>query len=195
AAGLMVKSIVQVKSIQMPFAIEHVLTSRVDLPKDHYPDSAASIRFFESLLPKLRAVPGVESVTLSDGLPAAGNGAVPVQIEGKAYAQPSDSPSAREGIVTEGYFETFQVRIRSGREFTAGDTATSLPVAIVNDSFAREHFPGVDPVGHQFKKARPGSHEPFLTIVGVVPDLLMAGIGNNNASPIGYYIPISQSDV
>jgi len=195
AAGLMVKSIVQVKNIPMPFAIEHVLTSRVDLPKDHYPDSAASIRFFESLLPKLRAVPGVESVTLSDGLPAAGNGAVPVQIEGKAYAQPSDSPVAREGIVTEGYFETFQVKVSSGREFRPGDNASSQPVAVVNQSFAREHFPGVDPVGHQVKKARPGTHEPWLTIVGVVPDLLMAGIGNNNASPVGYYIPIAQSDV
>lgn len=198
AAGLMVKSIVQVKNIPMPFAIEHVLTSRVDLPKDHYPDSAASIRFFESLLPKLRAVPGVESVTLSDGLPAAGNGAVPVQIEGKAYAQPSDSPVAREGIVTEGYFQTFQVKVLSGREFSPGDNASSQPVAVVNQSFAREHFPGpgsTDAVGHQFKKARPGTHEPWLTIVGVVPDLLMAGIGNNNASPSGYYIPIAQSDV
>jgi predicted permease len=195
AAGLMVKSIVQVKNVQMPFAIEHVLTARVDLPRDHYPDSAASIRFFEALLPKLRAVPGIESVTLSDGLPAAGNGTVPVQIEGKAYPNPNDTPIAREGIVTEGYFETFQVRIKSGREFAAGDTSTSPPVAIVNESFARLHFPGVDPVGHQMKKARPGSHEPWLTIVGVVPDLVMEGIGNNNSSPVGYYIPIAQSDV
>ena len=195
AAGLMVKSVVQLKNVQMPFAIEHVLTSRVDLPRDRYADSAASIRFFEALLPKLQAVPGVEAATLSDGLPAAGNGTVPVQIEGKAYAQQNDSPIAREGIVTAGYFDTFQARVKSGREFTAGDTSTSPPVAIVNDSFARLHFPGADPVGHQMKKARPGSHEPWLTIVGVVPDLVMEGIGNNNASPVGYYIPIAQSDV
>ena len=45
------------------------------------------------------------------------------------------------------------------------------------------------------KRIRPGSKEPWLTIVGIVPDLLMEGIGNNNASPIGYYIPIAQSDV
>src|SRR5262249_57429150 len=104
AAGLMVKSIVQLKNVQMPFAIEHVLTARVDLPRDRYPDSAASIRFFEALLPKLQAVPGVEAATESDGLPAAGNGTVPVQIEGKAYAPDNDSPIAREGIVTTGYF-------------------------------------------------------------------------------------------
>jgi putative ABC transport system permease protein len=68
-------------------------------------------------------------------------------------------------------------------------------VAIINESFARTHYPGVNPIGRQFKRIRPGAKEPWLTIVGLVPDLLMEGIGNNNASPIGYYIPISQSDV
>ena len=68
-------------------------------------------------------------------------------------------------------------------------------MAIVNESFARTHFPGVDPIGHQIKRIRPGGKEPWLTIVGVVPDLIMEGIGNNNASPVGYYIPIAQSDV
>jgi putative ABC transport system permease protein len=195
AAGLMIKSVVQLKNVEMPFAIDNVLTARVDLPRGSYPDSAASIRFFEQLLPKLQTVPAVEAAALSDGLPAAGNGAISVQIEGKAYPQRTDYPLAREGIVTAGYFGTFQTTVLAGREFTTSDVATSLPVAVVNESFARTHFPNVDPVGHQFKRIRPNSTEPWLTIVGVVPDLLMQGIGNNNASPIGYYIPISQSDV
>jgi putative ABC transport system permease protein len=195
AAGLMIKSVTQLKNVQMPFAIEHVLTARVDLPRASYPDSPASIRFFEQLLPRLQAVPGVEAATLSDGLPAAGNGSIPVQIEGKSYPQTSDYPLAREGIVTAGYFDTFQARVLRGREFTPADTAKSQPVAIVNESFAKMHFPGVDPIGHQMKRIRPASQEPWLTIVGVVPDLLMEGIGNNKASPIGYYIPIAQSDV
>ena len=191
----MIKSVVQLKNVQMPFGIENILTARIDLPRDRYPDSAASIRFFEQLLPRLQALPGVGAATLSDGLPAAGNGLIPVQIEGKAYANDNDSPLAREGIVTAGYFDTFQARVRRGREFTAADTSTSGPVAIVNESFERAHFPNVDPLGRQMKRIRPGSKEPWLTIVGVVPDLIMEGIGNNNASPIGYYIPIAQSDV
>ena len=195
AAGLMIKSVVQLRTVPMPFAIENVLTARVDLPRNDYPDSAASIRFFEQLLPRLRAVPGVEAATLSDGLPAAGNGAIPVQLPGKAYSQQSDYPLAREGIVTPGYFETFQTKISSGREFNTSDTAAGQPVAIVNESFARIHFPGVDPLGRQFKRIRPGNKEPWMTIVGLVPDLLMEGIGNNGASPVGYYIPIAQSDV
>jgi predicted permease len=195
AAGLMIKSVVQLRTIPMPFAIDNVLTARVDLPQTDYPDSPASIRFFERLLPKLREVQGVEAATLSDGLPAAGNGTIPVHIAGKAHARESDYPLAREGIVTPGYFETFQTPVLGGREFRTGDTAAGQPVAIVNESFARAHFPGVDPLGRQFRRIRPGKNEPWLTVVGVVPDLLMEGIGNNGASPIGYYIPIAQSDV
>jgi predicted permease len=195
AAGLMIKSVVQLKTIRLPFTIENVLTARVDLPRTAYPDSAASIRFFEQLLPRLEEVPGVEAATLSDGLPAAGNGVISVQIEGKAYTHNSDYPLAREGIVTAGYFATFQSPVVSGREFTRADVATSQPVAIINESFARTHFPGIDPIGHQIRRIRPASTEPWLTIVGVVPDLIMEGIGNNNASPVGYYIPIAQSDV
>ena len=195
AAGLMIKSVVQLKTVPMPFAVDQVLTARVDLPSNDYPDSAASIRFFEQLLPKLRAVPGVEGATLSDGLPGAGNGSIPVQIEGKAYPQASDYPLAREGIVTPGYFETFQTPLLNGREFTTADTAAGQPVAIINESFARVHFPGLDPIGRQMRRIRPNGDEPWLTIVGLVPDLLMQGIGNNNASPVGYYIPIAQSDV
>jgi putative ABC transport system permease protein len=192
---LMIKSVVQLKNVQMPFGIERILTARVDLPPGNYPDSAASIRFFERLLPMLQVLPGVEAATLSDGLPAAGNGSVPVQIEGKAYQHDNESPLAREGIVTAGYFDTFEAKVKSGREFTASDTATSRPVALINESFARAHFPNLDPLDRQFKRSRPGSKEPWLTIVGVVPDLIMEGIGNNNASPVGYYIPIAQSDV
>jgi putative ABC transport system permease protein len=195
AAGLMIKSVVQLKNVTMPFTIDGILTARIDLPRATYPGSAASIRFFEQLLPGLAELPGVEAATLSDGLPAAGNGTIPVQIEGKSYPDVNDSPLAREGIVTAGYFETFQARVLTGREFRPADAATSLPVAIINESFADTHFPDTDPMGRRFKRIRPASQEPWLTIVGVVPDLIMEGIGNNNASPVGYYIPIPQSDV
>ena len=103
AAGLMIKSVVQLKNVQMPFAIDNVLTARVDLPPATYPDSAASIRFFERLLPKLQAVPGVEAATLSDGLPG-GRQRRRSRCRSKArrIRRHSDYPLAREGIVTAG---------------------------------------------------------------------------------------------
>ena len=59
--------------------------------------------------------------------------------------------------MTAGYFDTFQTKILSGREFTPADVATSLPVAIINASFARTHFPNVDPLGRQMKRIRPAT--------------------------------------
>ena len=119
-----------------------------------------------------------------------------MQIEGKAYAQESDYPLAREGIVTPGYFETFQTKLLERPRVQ--HQLTPRPGSRWRSSTSRSHathFPGVDPVGRQMKRIRPANKEPWLTIVGVVPDLLMEGIGNNNASPVGYYIPIAQSDV
>ena len=123
AAGLMIKSVVQLKNVQMPFAIENVLTARVDLPRADYPDSAASIRFFEQLLPQLQAVPGVEAATLSDGLPAAGNGAIPVQIEGKAYPQDERLSARARGHRHARLLRDVPDAGRpSGREFNTGDS-------------------------------------------------------------------------
>lgn len=194
-AGLMIKSVAQLKNLNLPFAVKNIFTARINLPRQQYPDIPSCIRFYEQLLPKLETLPGVEAATLSDGLPAAGNGTVPLQMEGKAYARDSDYPILREGIVTPGYFATFQTRLLQGRDFTAADRPGNPAVAIVNASFVRTFFPDMDPLGRRFRKGRGVQKNEWLTIVGVVPDMLMQGLGNNDQSPAGYYIPIAQSDV
>jgi len=194
-AGLMIKSVIRLKSIDLPFTRDNVFTARINLPAVDYPEIGDRIRFYEQLLPKLQSIPGVEAATLSDGLPASGNGALPVQVEGRVYERESDNPIAREGIVTPGYFNTFRAEVRRGREFLEGDRQESQLVAIVNETFARTHFPDADPLGRRFRKGRRVTEAPWLTVVGVVPDMLMEGIGNNDQSPAGFYIPIAQSDV
>jgi putative ABC transport system permease protein len=195
AAGLMIKSIVQLKTIDLPFATERIFTARINLPRLQYANDASCIRFYEQLLPKLEAIPGVEAASLSDGLPAAGNGTVAFEVEGQAYARESDYPVAREGVITTGYFRTFQTKVLQGREFTAMDRPGNLPVAIINESFARTYFPKTDSLGRRIKKGRGDAKAQWLTIVGLVPDMIMQGMGNNNQSGAGYYIPIAQSDV
>ena len=118
-----------------------------------------------------------------------------MQIDGQVYGQETDYPVVREGIVTPGYFETFETPILKGREFQASDIAASEPVVIVNDSFARRYFPDGDPMGRRMRRGRGVTTNPWLTVVGVVPDMLMQGVGRNDQSPAGYYIPIAQSDV
>jgi predicted permease len=196
AAGLMIKSIVQLKNVPMPFEVDRVLTARINLPRSDYPDDKACVRFYGELLPRLQAAAGVEAATLSDGLPAAGNGALAIAVEGRTYAAERDYPIVREGIVTPGYFGTFETPLLQGREFTTADRADAEWVAIVNESFVRVHFSDGQALGRRIKKnpvTQPAN--PWLTIVGVVPDLLMEGIGNQGQSPVGYYIPIAQSDV
>jgi len=195
AAGLMIRSVVQLRNVPMPFEVEHVLTARISLPSSDYADQQARIRFYEQLLPRLRSTPGVEAATLSDGLPAAGNGALAVAVAGETYATARDYPVVREGIVTPGYFETFQTPVLQGRAFLPSDRADSGMVAIVNESFARAYFKDGESIGRRIRKRPADGESPWLTIVGVVPDLLMEGIGNSGASPAGYYIPIAQSDV
>ncbi len=196
AAGLMIKSVVQLKNVPMPFATGNILTARINLPRSDYPDAAACVRFYEQLLPKLHAAAGVEAATLSDGLPAAGNGALPIAVEGRTYASDRDYPIVREGIVTPGYFETFETPVLQGRTFVPSDRADAEMVAIVNETFVRTHFPDGQALGRRIKK-NPVTQaaNPWLTVVGVVPDLMMEGIGNQGQSPAGYYIPIAQSDV
>ncbi len=201
ASGLMIKSVTQLRNIPMPFATETVITGRLNLPGGDYPEVADRVAFYEELLPRLAAVPGVANATLSDGLPASGNGTLPIEIDGVTYPDENDFPTPHEGIVTAGYFNTFEVPILQGRAFEVSDRADMPPVAVVNESFVRNLIPEGEAIGRRFKirignilseGSRP---DAWFTIVGVVPDLYMEGIGNNQGNPMGYYIPIAQTGV
>ncbi|MFC1791333.1 ABC transporter permease [Gemmatimonadota bacterium] len=199
AAGLMIKSVTQLRTVELPFTTENVFTARINLPAVDYPDTASRVAFYDQLLERVDGIPGVEAATLSDGLPAAGNGMRAFQIEGRDYVAGEDFPQAREGIVTPGYFRTFAAEVLRGRAFQVSDRAGALPVCIVNETFARNFLDG-DALGKRMRKGVPGTDLreaglQWLTVVGVVPDMRMEGIGNNEASPAGFYIPIGQSDV
>ena len=145
----------------MPFAIDNVLTARVDLPRADYPDSRREhpvLRAAAAAAP--RRCPASKRRRCPTGSRRRATAAIPVQIAGKAYARDSDYPLAREGIVTPGYFETFQTAVLGGREFTPATRATGQPVAIVNESFARAHFPGVDPLGRSSSASVPARTSP-----------------------------------
>ena len=195
ASGLMVRSVVRLRTVPLPFVTENVFTARLNLPEQEYADTASRVRFYDELLPRLAAIPGVEAATLSDGLPASGNGTRVFEVEGRSYATDDDFPFAAEGIVTDGYFETFQTRVVRGRTFSRSDRRASQPVAVLNESFVRRHFPDGDPIGRRIRMGVRDTTAKWLTVVGVVPDMYMEGIGNNGRSPAGFYIPIAQSGV
>ncbi|UCG85421.1 MAG: ABC transporter permease [Gemmatimonadota bacterium] len=195
AAGLMIKSSVQLNSIDLPFETDNIFTARIALPQAEYPDTAARLAFYEELLPRLQALPGVVAATLSDGLPARGNGTRVFEVEGHSYATDEDFPIAREGIVTPGYFRTFDVDVLQGRAFQSTDRHGSLPVAVVNQSFERTFFPSGSALGKRIRMGRRDEAAHWLQVIGVVPDMKMEGVANPTASPAGFYIPFLQSGV
>lgn len=192
AAGLMIKSVAQLRTIDMPFAIENIFTARLNLPETDYPDADARTDFYREFLQRLQTTPGIEAATLSDGLPARGNGLRTFEIEGVDYPTERDYPRAREGIVTPGYFATFQAPVLEGRPFEFADTGDNLPVALVNRSFVREYFEDGVGIGKRFRIHQGNDVYDWMTVVGVVPDMKMEGIGNNDQSPAGYYIAVDQ---
>ena len=192
AAGLMIKSVAQLRTVDLPFEVESIFTARVNLPETDYPESGDRTDFYRELLQRLQTTPGVEAATLSDGLPARGNGMRTFEIEGGDYPTEDDYPRAREGIVTPGYFSTFQTQVLDGRAFEFSDTRDNLLVALVNRSFVREYFEDGEGLGKRFRIHQEDDVYDWMTVVGIVPDMKMEGIGNNQESPAGYYIAVDQ---
>lgn len=194
AAGLMIKSVAELRMSKLPFAIENVVTMSLDLPPARYRDGAARVRFCDDLLPKLQAVPGIDAVSFSDNLPAGGTGRDVIQIEGRSYAKDSDYPRVRHATVLPSYFQTFQVAPVRGRSFAASDDDKGLRVALVNESLVREFLSDVEPIGRRIRQGRGNTTAPWLTIVGIVPDLEMQGLGDTD-SGAGFYEPLAQATI
>ncbi len=191
-AGLMVKSIVNLRNLDFGFATEDVLTARVGLFVTDYPDETARLNFFEELVVRLDAQPAVAKASLSSSLPGRGAGHSRFAVEGRTYEADRDYPLTGRVIVTPGHFETYGVSILQGRDFGTQDTRDNLPVALVNRPFAERYFPGESPIGQRIRLGDSDSEEPWLTIVGVVPDMYLGSVENED--PQGVYVPLAQND-
>jgi predicted permease len=191
-AGLMIKSVVLLKIADFGIQGKDVFTARVGLFEQDYPDVPSRARFFEDLLARVEALPGVRVAALGDSLPVDGSGRYRVALEGREYASEQDMPLARQAIVTPAYFDAFGVAVRAGRGLGPDDRRGNLPVALVNEPFAARHFPGESPLGKRLRLGGAQSQQAWVTIVGVVPDLYMGEAENRN--PEGLYLPLAQHD-
>jgi predicted permease len=195
-AGLMIKSVTQLASLDYGFRTD-VYSARLGLFEGDYPDPGSRREFFDELQRRIAAEPGVVATTLADALPGTYRASMSrITIEGEAYATPQDHPAVNFATIGPGFFETFEARIESGRDFSDDDRFDGLPVAIVNASFAARFFPGTDPIGQRFHIGTSEIAEVrWLTVIGTVPDLYMEGIGDTGNRPAqGFYLPLAQSD-
>ena len=170
AAGLMIKSVTKIRTMDPGFEVANIFTARLGFPSA-YTDTAAQRRFFERLEPKLAALPGVRAASLSSGLPGVGGGSSAFAVEGRAYATDRDYPETASLTVTPGFFETFGLAARRGRVLEPADRAESLPVVVVSERFAATHFPDEEAIGRRIRFGRADSESPWLAVVGVVGDI------------------------
>ncbi len=180
AAGLMVRSVTNMSSIDYPFQVDGLLTAQVALPPSDYPDAMTQRLFFEELGGRLHAIPGAEAASIATDLPVVGFDNGRYAIEGQTYQADRDYPSARIGSVDPDYFASLEAPVLEGRAFTIADNADGMPVAIVNQAFVATHFANESAIGQRVSirgVLTTGQTERdddiWYTIVGVVPDLYL----------------------
>ena len=177
-AGLLIRSFIALNSEDPGFATRGVLTLRLQLPPAAYGEPARISGFYEQLVERLDALPGVESAAagsslLLSRLPASAS----INIEGRPPlpANAQNIPVPYDSVTPE-YFATLQIPLRRGRMFTRADGPQSQPVVMVNEAFVRRFFPGEDPLGRRVTFDDPSRPDTrWQTIVGVVADTKRGG--------------------
>jgi predicted permease len=192
-SGLLIRSLVYLETLPPGFDATNVTTGKVSLDEVRYHDAAAVQHLFTSSLDAMRKIPGVENAAVGLSLP--------YERGLNDFNHIADGKNAGKGFtstviyVTPGYFDALRMHVLAGRDFAAGDTAKSQPVAIVNESYARKYLEERDPVGRHL-----GPHHDFskdMAIIGMVADVVKTP-GIDSAAPLTteptVYVPAAQME-
>jgi putative ABC transport system permease protein len=179
-AGLAIRSLARLLGVPAGFDADHILTVSLSLPEASYPKGAQVVTFYQQLLARVRAIPGVVSAAAGSELPLEGGNNGPVYVEGQPIPKyEGSSPPVGDCNVTPGFFHTLHIPLLQGRDFTLADTKGSTRVAIINRTMARRFWPNQDPVGKRFSLHSPShgyGHANWMTVVGVVGDVREFGL-------------------
>jgi len=189
-AGLLLRSFQRLQSVNQGFSGEQVFSFDLTLPGVRYRTAQVQSQFFQSLIEKLRTLPGVEEVGITSRVPLEKKNAqvIPYSIEGEA--KPPDSADAMETIITSpGYFRAMGIPLLRGRLFTEQDGPDSEKVVIVDEEFVRRHWPGEDPVGRRIRLE--AGRRQYLTVAGVVGRVKLGSLSEQD-SFVQAYIPARQ---
>jgi putative ABC transport system permease protein len=182
-AGLFLSSFVRLTTIPRGFDVERVLAVNVALPGTKYAKDADVTRFFETVLDRARALPGVESAAVSSYLPLQGESWIDIVKTENDPRPESQLPSANLRFISPGYFRTLHIPVGAGRDFEPSDR--NRMVAIISQSLARKLWPNANPVGRKLIDIGQ-AHE----VVGVVGDARSTSLDQNPVDML--YIPLWQ---
>ena len=183
--GLFGRALMRAKGIDPGFDPRRLHIASLDLRLANY-DASSGVVFAETLLERVRALPGVESATLSAMIPLSGGGLGlgGVQVEG--VTSPPGGWRMDWNVTSPGYFGTMRIPIVRGRDFTDADRRGSTPVAIMNEHFADQLWPGQDPLGRTFRNGN-----TLITVVGIARDGKYRSL--NEAGRNFLYVPLAQN--
>jgi predicted permease len=168
-AGLTMKSFWRLQAVEPGFNPDCVLTLRMLLPFTTHPQIRERAAFFRQVLERLRALPGVAAAGAVSRIPMApGNNSGTMTGESSAVGPDDPQVEVEMRWASPAYFQTMGISLLRGRDFNDADAEGTLPVAIVDESFARRFYPNGDPIGKRIKRGGPRSTRPWKTIIGVV---------------------------
>lgn len=186
-ASILVRGFDRLTRADPGFDASGLITMRINLPDTRYP-YLKQIAFYDDLLPELARTPGITAAGLVGPLPLSGS-RFSLSFELPGGSSSGDRLSADFAFVSPGYFEAMRIALRLGREFTAADTEEAPRVMVINDTFARQHFAGDNPIG---KRIKPGlgttePETPWREVVGVVADVKQKAL-NEAVKPM-FFVP------
>jgi putative ABC transport system permease protein len=192
-AGLLIQSFERLQSVNPGFGLRQTLAVRLSLPPAKYATGEAVKRFYDQLAPRLRALPGVESLGAASTLPmSALNARTEFLITGRPPLKPSDVPGAQHRWVSPGYFHAMSIPLLRGREFSEADNEHGARVVVVDRALAERFFPNENPIGAHIRVTLGGdSPQPEYEIVGLVESVKHVAL-TEHPTPT-FYGPIPQT--
>ena len=187
AAGLLLRSFNRLLHVDPGFEAHNLLTMNVSLSTTKYAKPDQQIAFFDDVLQRVSSQPGIRSAAISAALPLSFKRITPVLPEGQPDVPLAQRPFVDIEAISPRWFETVRVPLRAGRTFTDADNATAPPVVVVNETFARQYWPGESAVGKKIVIGR--RPEPAL-VVGVATDVKNQGLEKDSQAQL--YLPFSQ---
>jgi putative ABC transport system permease protein len=186
-AGLLIRSFARLIDVDPGFRSEHVLTAKISIPTVRYDDAGKRIRFFDELVKRVEAMPGVRAAGGVSFLPLAGPAAATgFEIEGREKPQPGAGPVCEVRVATGHYFAAMGIPHIAGRLFDDRDSREGTRSVIINQAMAKQYWPNEDPIG---KRISVYWNDPGLDeIVGIVGDIRHASL-ETSSRPMIYYPP------
>ena len=168
-AGLMIKSFMRLRQVNIGLDAKNVFTATVILPQTKYSKPEQRTGFFNDFVGRVRNLPGVEAASATGTLPLGGNRwGRSLTVEGYPVLSVGQAPRIQHTVVTPDYFRTMGITLLAGRDFTEADSKDAPKVTIVDERLARHYWPNDTAIGKRVRFGPPEANEPWHTIVGVV---------------------------